>query len=538
MTDVPCTSLADVPNHPAAPCRRWWLAGLIVVMGAVLIAGVRFSEAFNTEAHRFLATVAALLLIALLLYLWLVFFAGLQWGTKLSIVGAGMFSLIGLVATIRIEGVSGDIVPRLAWRWSLKPDERLDKPIPVAVDQGADAMVDLAATTADDFPQFLGPNHDGRIGAPRLGRDWKTHPPFLLWRQPIGAGWSSFAVVGKFAVTQEQRGELELVVCYELATGKIRWSHADKGRFGKEIDGIGPRATPTIADGYVYTMGAEGRLNCLDGVGGQVVWTHDVLTENHAQNAGWGKSCSPAVIGDLVVVSAGGPSGHSLVAYHKQSGALVWKVGDEPSSYSSPALAILAGVPQVLIVNPHSVVAHDPLDGHVLWSFPWGGDDAKVPQPVPIDGDRVLIAAGYGVGCAMLGIAHDDHNAWEVREIWKQNRLKPKFTNLVVGDGFVYGLDDGRTLVCLDLSDGKLKWKGGRYGHGQVLMVDDVLLIQAENGEVALVEATPERHHEWTRFQAIEGNTWNNPVLAGRFLLVRNAEEAACYELQVEEGAS
>ncbi|HVC92582.1 MAG TPA: PQQ-binding-like beta-propeller repeat protein, partial [Pirellulales bacterium] len=458
-----------------------------------------------------------------------------RWRTRLSVLAAGMFSLIGLVGALRIDGVSGDIVPRLAWRWGLKPDERLHKPTTVSADEGADAKIDLTATTADDFPQFLGRNRDGRISAPRLGRDWLSHPPLRLWRQPIGAGWSSFAVVGHYAVTQEQRGELELIVCYDLLTGKIRWSHADKGRFGTEIDGIGPRATPTIVDGYVYTVGAAGRLNCLNGAGGMVVWTHDVLAEHSAKNAGWGKSCSPAVFGDLVVVSAGGPDGHSLVAYHKQTGERVWEAGDDPSSYSSPVLATLAGVPQVLIVNPRNVVAHDPLDGHLLWRFKWEGNDPKVPQPVPVDRDRVLIAAGYGVGCAMLGIEHGEDDAWEVREIWKQNRLKPKFTNLVVRDGYVYGIDDGRALVCLDTADGQLKWKGGRYGHGQVLLVDDVLLIQAESGEVALVEATPERHHEWTRFQAIEGNTWNNPVLAGRYLLVRNAEEAACYELPLEE---
>ncbi|HEV3006548.1 MAG TPA: PQQ-binding-like beta-propeller repeat protein, partial [Pirellulales bacterium] len=283
------------------------------------------------------------------------------------------------------------------------------------------------------------------------------------------------------------------------------------------------------------TLGAEGRLNCLDGADGRLVWTHDVVGEHAAgRRVQWGKSCSPALIGDLVVVSAGGPNGHSLVAYQKDSGKLVWHGGDDPSSYSSPLLTTLGDVPQILIVNQESLVAHDPIDGRVLWRYEWQGKQPKVPQPWPLDGDRVLLSAGYGIGCQMLSVIRGETGTWEKETIWKKNALKPKFTNLVVRDGFVYGLDDGKALVCLDLADGKVRWKGGRFGHGQMLLVNDLLLILTESGEVALVEATPQRHHELGRFQAIEGKTWNHPVLAGRNLLVRNAEEAACYELPLE----
>jgi outer membrane protein assembly factor BamB len=542
---APHASSVDAPPSPSTPRRRWWLAALILAIGAALVMGVQLTPAFdNFEAHRVLATVCAVLLTAALELVWLVFLAGLSWAAR----GVVVAVVVVACAAVRLDGMSGNLMPHLAWRFSRKPDERLEKPAVQSSEAGVERPVDLSMTTPDDFPQFLGPNRDGRLNGPRLDTDWQAHPPRKLWRQPIGAGWSSFAVVGPYAVTQEQRGEEELVVCYEVATGNVRWSHWDKGRFGSMMDGIGPRATPTIAEGRVYTMGAEGRLNCLDGADGSLVWTHDVVAE-HAANrrVQWGKSCSPLLVGELVVVSGGGPDGHSLVAYHQVTGKLAWHAGDDPSSYSSPVLTTLDGVQQILIVNHHtpaepplgrplepSLVSHDPIDGRVLWSFSWVGDQPKVPQPVPLAGNRVLLGAGYGIGCHMLRVARGEAGAWREETIWKHNRLKPKFTNLVVRDGFVYGLDDGKALVCLDLDDGTVKWKSGRYGHGQVLLVNEVLLIQAEDGEVALVEAASERHHELARFQAIDGKTWNNPALAGRYLLVRNAEEAACYELPLE----
>jgi len=508
------------------------MAGLIGAIGAALIATVQFM--FGSDAAKQgLATRAAIGLTLLLLFAWLVFFAGLRRPARLALLAAAALLPLALYFAVRIDGMTGDMRPEWSWRWNPRPSERLAKlPAPSAT-AAARAKIDWKRTSSDDFPQFLGPQRNGRVAGPRLARDRGAWPPPLIWRQPIGAGWSSFAVVGSYAITQEQRGDDELVVCRELESGQILWTHSDPGHFSEFLAGDGPRSTPTIADGNVYTLGAEGRLNCLGIADGSVVWTHDVLAEHRASNVQWGKSCSPAVVGDVVVVSAGGRDGHSLVAYDKHNGELIWHAGDDPSSYSSPLSTVLAGVPQILIVNHHSVVAHDPLDGHVLWRFPWEGDQPKVPQPLPIDAERVLVSAGYGVGCTMLQIKPSD-TGFDWKENWSKKSLKPKFTNLVVRDGFVYGIDDGRTLVCLETADGRLRWKGGRYGHGQVLLVDDLLLIQAESGEVALVDATPERHHEWTRFQAIEGKTWNNPALAGRHLLVRNAQEAACYELPLE----
>lgn len=519
---------------------RWRAPLVILVLGGTLVAAIQGTELFARDAAvQFLATSSAIALTLMLLAFWAIFFTGLPGRTRAVLLTTGIGLIVAFFSVVRIEGVSGDMRPAFAWRWRPSADHNLVAGIS-AEGKPVDSTVDLTQTTDHDFPQFLGPNRDGKLDGPRLASNWQTQQPKKMWRQPIGAGWSAFAVVGPYAITQEQRGDRELVTCYELLTGKLLWAHADPGRFSEVIAGDGPRSTPTIADARVYTLGASGRLNCLDGATGEKIWTHDILAENNAPNVEWGKSCSPAIVDELVVVSAGGPDGRSLVAYHKTTGDEMWHGGDDPSSYSSPVVATLAGVRQILIVNHHALAAHDPANGRVLWRYPWEGSQPKVAQPIPVGDGQVLIASGYGIGSMLLDVEKQDDGELTVRQAWKTHnlKLKPKFTNPVLQDGFVYGLDDGRSLVCLELADGKRRWQGGHYGHGQLLLVGDLLLVQAESGEVALVEASPKRYRELCSFSAIEGKSWNSPALAGRYLLVRNSEEAACYELPLAEDES
>lgn len=546
----------DFSGSAGRPRRvRWWAAIVIILAGGVLLAVLQIPDLFNNDAHRNLATLAAALLIAGALVFWAIFLTGRSTAVRLRLMIVCVAVAITHTALRRIDGVTGNLIPRFAWRWSAKPDQALGGP-PRQGDAAADAPpVDLAATSDHDFPQFLGEHRDGQVTGPRLARDWRKDPPKQLWRQPIGAGWSAFAVVGDYAVTQEQRGPQELVTCYELATGRLRWSHADETRYSSTMAGDGPRATPTIDRGRVYALGASGNFVCLDGTSGELLWRHDLLTEHQAGLPEWGMSCSPLVVGEFVVVSAGGPHGHSLVAYDRETGEPAWHAGDQPASYASPVFVTLLDTPQILVVNQRQLAAHAPDDGRLLWTFPWPGGEPKVANPIPVGSDRVLIAAGYGLGCKLLQLTRASDVARErsptvspgptegltapaittaAEPLWQNRLLKPKFTNIVVRDDAIYGLDDGRTLVCLKLADGKLRWRGGRYGHGQLLLIDDLLLVQSEAGEVALVEAAPDQFHELTRFAALDGKTWNTPALAGRYLLVRNAAEAACYELPTQ----
>jgi outer membrane protein assembly factor BamB len=235
-------------------------------------------------------------------------------------------------------------------------------------------------------------------------------------------------------------------------------------------------------------------------------------------------------VDNFVVVSAGGKNGRSLIAYTKSTGEFAWGGGNDHSGYSSPCLATIAGVRQVLIFNAGGIAAHAADTGKLLWNYPWPKAHPHVAVPVSLPGDRVLVSSGYGTGSELLQVRREPNEGWSASRIWKSPRLKAKFTNVVYRDGYIYGLDDG-ILVCLDAANGEQKWKEGRYGHGQVILTDDLLLVLAENGEMILLEPVPDGPHELSRFPALNGKTWNPPALAGDHLVVRNDKEAACYRL-------
>ncbi len=514
---------------PSESRRRRWLIAILLVGACLILACSALLR--SNQANRFLATSASTGLTVIAASVWFLFFSGISPKTRHRLILGTTAGFIALLSMVKLEGCSGDNHPIFAWRWAKPHVQKFDV-------SGPSTAVDLTHTTRDDSPQFLGPQRDAQFTDVKLDRDWEAHPPKLIWKKPIGKGWSSFAVVGDFAVTQEQRDNQEWTVCYRVSTGDVCWTHTDPDEFTSVIGGDGPRSTPTIDDGRVYTFGVMGRLSCLDGATGKAIWSHTLLdpkAENFTQLfPEWGKSCSPLVTDRLVIVSRGLPDGHSLEAYGKVTGLLVWGSGDAPSAYDSPVRATLNGVDQIVIVNRESVDGHDYRTGRHLWSFAWPGKEPKVPQPIPVGSDRLFVAAGYGIGAKLLELSHTGDD-WKVDELWAKRTMKPKFTNVIIRDGVVIGIDDGTALTCIDLATGERKWRGGRYGHGQILQVGELMLVQAESGEVVLVEATPEKCEELGRFTALADKTWNEPTLVGRLLLVRNDREAACYELPVAE---
>jgi outer membrane protein assembly factor BamB len=382
----------------------------------------------------------------------------------------------------------------------------------------------------DDYPAFRGADGLATIRSANLAADWNSDPPRELWRRKIGAGWGAFAIAGGRAFTQEQRGAEETVVCYELSTGRKLWVHADAAHFQDPEGGDGPRATPTAAGDRVFALGATGILNCLDSETGKRQWTVDVFLYNGADTPYHGASGSPLVAGDLVNVSAGGIDGRSLVAYERQTGRRVWQAGADPAGYGSPLTCEICGKRQIVILNQPGLAAHDPRTGAVLWTYPWENSlRSNCSQPVPLGDGRLFVSSGHGRGCAVLQIRREG-DLWSASPIWTARRMNTKFTSVVVRDRFAYGLDNG-ILSCIDLSDGARRWKGGRYGNGQLLLAGDLLVVQTESGDVVLVDAAPEQHRELPRYPALAEKTWNNPALAGRFLLLRNDREAVCLEL-------
>jgi outer membrane protein assembly factor BamB len=518
-------------SSPAPPPARWWPAGVILVLAGLAILYFRVVRE-DSQQWRNIYTMETCVVGLALLLLWVLLLSRMRWRVRL-LVFASAAGLIGSTAALfEIHGVTGDLLPIFKFRWS-RPSWSLAVSTVETAPTGATPSV-RALPAANSFPQFLGPNRNAMLPeGPKLARDWAAQPPSKLWRRPLGAGWSGFAVTGNRAVTQEQRGEDEMVVCYELLTGNVLWTHADKARYFTTIAGEGPRSTPAIVGEKVLTLGSTGILNCLEIGSGNVNWSKNIIADSHGRLADWGVAGSPLILGGLVVVNPGGKKGRSLVAYRLDTGEFAWGGGDDDASYSSPITAVLGGVSQVLIFGQHVVAGHDAATGQVLWQHPWDPHQPHVALPVVLGEDRLLVSSGYGVGSELLQVARDNKGTFSVNRLWKTNRLKAKFNNLVTRDGCVYGLDDG-ILACLDLGTGELKWKDGRYGHGQFLLVRGLLLVTAENGEVALVDPAPTGRRELTRFQALEGKTWNPPALGGDLLLVRNDQEAACYRLPLE----
>ena len=500
---------------------RWWPAWIILAMAAALqIRAWGFGTGVRQE--RFMSSVGFLLLTVLALLLWFFFLSRIRWKHRLW--GLGLMVVLGVVFfnLVRVQGVNGDLVPILAWRWNSGLDEA-----PVA----GDGTATLALVTDRPFPQFLGLHRNATIPEVALQTDWVSHPPRQAWRRSVGEGWSGFAVVGDLAITLEQRGESEFVIGYDLGSGEIRWAHEDPTRYSTVVGGTCPRSTPTIDGNVVFTTGATGILNALDLRTGALKWKRDVIQENGSSVPEWGYSASPLVLEGRVIVTAGG-KGKLLIAYDRDSGDLVWSGGDDGIGYSSPTLMNLAGVPQIVSFNHGSISSHDPENGQVLWSHKWPGSQPNVMQPLQLPGNRVLASSGYGVGAKLFAVRSSTADSLSVELVWESPRMKSKFANIVYHRSYVYGLDDG-VLVCLDPETGQRLWKRGRYGHGQMLLVGSHLLLQTEKGEMVLIDPNPEELRELARLRVFEGKTWNSPTLAGRFLLVRTAREAACYEMPI-----
>jgi outer membrane protein assembly factor BamB len=510
--------------------------------------------------------------LSLALVVWAVASRRLAAGPRRVAMVAAILLGCGVWALVRTNGITGGGDSDLAWRWTETAEERLlakvgdepavlpaaraaaatteagDRPKALQPAPGAAEPLDklivsptgkkppalpaaVAGTKKEaDWPGFRGPGRDSVIRGVRIKTDWTASPPVELWRRPVGPGWSSFAVSGNLLYTQEQRGDDEMVACYNVTTGKPVWMHRDATRFWESNGGAGPRATPALNNGRVYTLGATGILNALDAADGAVVWSRNTASDNGVKVPVWGFAGSPLVVGDVVIVAASG----ALAAYELASGDRRWFVPSRGGSYSSPHLLTIDGVAQVLLMGGQGATSLAPANGTLLWEHPWPG--APIVQPALVAGGDILIStvdAMGGMGTRRLAVAHGP-GGWTVEERWTSRGLKPYFNDFVVHKGHAFGFD-GSILACIDIEDGKRKWKGGRYGNGQLVLLSDqdLLLVLSEEGELALVGASSDAFTEIARFRAIEGKTWNHPVLVGNLLLVRNDHQMAAFRLSL-----
>jgi outer membrane protein assembly factor BamB len=528
-------------THPRRLPRWIW----IVCLGAPLLAlgALRWFSGRDHAIGHAISFVVLLLAIGSVLG-WFLFFSHYRRAWRLRLAGAVLLCLALVTALFQFEGVNGELVPRFKFRWSSA--SQLDEP--------SHEAVDLATVTPADFPQFLGPSRNAAVENLVVHPDWQDRPPVKLWSQDVGQGWSGFSAVNGYAVTMEQRDQQEWVTCYEINTGKLCWKHVLETRHETFLGGVGPRSTPTIDDGNVYALGATGILRCLSGENGTLIWQQDLLklaaTDPVAdlKVVAWGRSASPLLVGDQVIIPLGGAPGGvltSLVALHKQTGKVIWRSGDRQVSYGSPTVMTLDGKRQVVSVNEDTVSGHDLQTGELLWEHAWPGQSngaATVSQPVAVTSDRILLSKGYQQGAMMLQVVPAARKAGSHRYLanptWTNpGVLKTKFTNVTVLDGFAYGLSDG-ILECVDLQDGVRRWKRGRYGHGQVLRIGRQLLVLSEQGKLYLVALSPTGLQLQGEFQVLQGQCWATLCLYGDQLLVRSVDKIACYRLPLEMAAA
>jgi len=541
-------SSTTVPQGAPLPgLKRRAIPVVAIAIVVALIAVLWALPPDNFERGlRVMLTFIGSMLLMLVLGVWFFLLAGVSTTARLIALGSVIAITAVAVGSVRRVEFSGDMEPTFDLRWQPSREALLEerlaeqKAAPAIPAETVQNVERLANPKPEDSPQYRGIHRDGVVIGPRLARDWEQQPPKLLWRQPCGGGYAGFAVVGDLAITIEQRRDDEAVVAYDLPRGRELWAHSYSTLFSERLGGDGPRATPAIADGRVYSLGAAGELVCLDPTTGKLHWQVNILKENGAANIEWGMSGSPLVENGVVIVNPGtqsavagerAPDSGSVMALDATTGNRRWQGGSGKASYASPALVTLRGTPTILIFDAVGLTGYDQATGKELWQFPWTSDfDINAAQPVVIDDARVLISSA--AGCTLLELSNDD-SGWKVTPKWRNRWMKCSYSNPIAHGGHLYGLDEG-ILACINIETGERPWKKGRYGHGQILLSGDLILVLSEKGELALVEAVPTAFKEVARIQAIDGKTWNNPVLIGNRALVRNHLEMACYELPVE----
>lgn len=471
---------------------------------------------------------------------WMLVSIPLAWPVRRAGLLTAFALTLGICTLLRVDGMDGAFAATFNWRWTPTAEQQLLSELHDTAPSQATSTETPAAEPLvlqpGDWPGFRGAERDGRLHGVQIATNWDQSPPKKLWSRRIGPGWSSFTVIGNRLFTQEQRGEDELVTCYDADTGNEVWTHADATRFSEVVAGPGPRATPTFHEGRLYAAGANGSVTCLDAATGKAIWTKNVIEDSQATVPQWGYSGSPLIAHGLVSVFAGGPEGKSVLAYRADDGQLAWSAGEGKLSYCSTQISKLDGVEQMLLTTDQGLLALEPESGKLLWQHLWPTEGVvRIVQPAVLNNSDVLIGTGMGVGTRRIRVTHTEDN-WPVEEQWTSKQFKPYFNDFVIHEDKLYGFD-GPILMCVDLANGKPSWRARGYGNGQVLLLTDqnLLLVLTETGEVALVEAQPKKHVEICRIPAITGKTWNHPVIAHGRLFVRNAEEMACFELTPAE---
>lgn len=512
---------------------RWWERVLGVLGIVLLLVGlVAASDASFREAPFMVMTIPLTVggfALGALLFGWMLNQYRLWYCLAIAAL------LGGLCALLKTDGAWGNFKFGLSWRWEKTAEDRFlaersqDTPAP------KEAIDDAAAQAfgSPQWPHLRGPDFAGAVHGLQFSDDWKAHPPQEMWRIAVGPAWSSFAVAHPFLVTQEQRGESEFVVCYNAETGKEVWAHAEAGRFFDSLGGLGPRATPTIHDGFIYALQADGKLLKLDPQTGDALWNINLCDVADIKPPMWGFSSSPIIHHGKVLVYAGserGKEGH-IFALNTTNGEAAWSTPAGKLSYASVQTIEILGATYLALLSELGLHLYKPDSGEVVLTYSWPHGGYRALQPQVIDGDKILIPTGIGSGTRLVQATLKDDQL-QLTELWTSLDMKPDYNDVVMHKGFIYGFDNN-IFGCISLEDGKRRWKGGRYEKGQALLLadSDLIIVVSEPGELVLLRATPDKLQQLAKIPAMKAKTWNHPVVVGNRLYIRNPEEAICYEL-------
>ncbi len=548
-SDPPEANKTSVQISEPASRKNWFRAWGIPVLLLISLTGsfywVRF--VYETIAGQNWVNMLTVIIVGsqvILLVLWFCFLSYFRrktvWLTMLVLFLGGA----GWASSIRDFNFDGDMNLYLSYRWDPLPEPPQE--LFASIDQQDDEAAEFVILPVD-MPAYRGTRRDGIVEGPVLRTDWQQNPLVELWRTPVGAGYASMSVVGDSLLTIEQREQNEAITCYDTRNGKLRWIHQYPARFFEAMGGLGPRTTPTVSQEVVVSMGAAGDITCLDFKTGKLIWARNLLRELKIPNVVWGMSSSPLIYGNTVCVNPGGPKGNGLMGLNLKDGSTLWKCAgveqfDDAENkenfcgYSSPMIREIDGVQQIIIFDGHGLSGHDLTSGKQLWHHKYiNGARVNCAQPIVLENQKdVFISSSYSMGSALLNIEQTEGSIWKVSEVWHDVKImRTKFSSPVYYQGYVYGLDEG-ILMCIDPKTGKKQWKKGRYGHGQVLLTHDQLLIIAEDGDLAIVKADPAKFQELARQKVLPrtSRVWNPHTLVDGIVYVRDHLEMAAFNLR------
>lgn len=383
----------------------------------------------------------------------------------------------------------------------------------------------------DDWPQWRGPNRDGKSAETGLLKGWPANGPPLAWRASgAGEGYSSFAVANGRLYTLGAREGTEYVMAYDAASGKRLWESANGRRFSNDR-GSGPRATPTVDGERIYAFGASGDLSAVEAATGKSLWKVNVLSKFGGSNINWGLSESPLVLSDRILVNAGGP----IVALRKTDGSQIWKSdGDEPAGYSSAVLHELGGIREAIFFTHTRVVGVDVNTGKRLWSYePVANNVANIATPI-VRGNKVFVSSDYGTGAALLELTPAG-GGMRAKEVYFTRDMRNHHASSVLVGDHLYGFSSA-ILTAMNFDNGQVAWRDRSVGKGSLVFADDRLYLYSEGGIVGLAEASPAGYREHGRFQIKAGNlpTWSHPVVSGGKLFLRDQDTIYAYDVRAK----